>query len=323
VCALHGSNIPVGASDPADVLANVERAAAQTAYAIGVQLGKVATGSLIVLDIDEVQRRNHIGDYLRKLADEYKGKVMYHPDSTLRFHADEIDPPTEVLRQRYAAANPPMSDERRKAFIESLRQQYANTHASGEPVVTNPAEWGSHPDHKAAVEAACNPPAGGTEITPCPVTYAESREAAGLVEPGVTHVVVEHEGKYEVFPLARRPMRPGEYEGGEADCIAWAKWYALPKHERYAVETPKPPGYIKQNYNGTCPDCGAMMPIPSRSIRSRKPGEPLNDEERDWERGIQWVDCPQCKRTWKIKFHRAATIENAAQKSEVLSDGTT
>lgn len=93
----------VGAMLPYDVLLNVERMASHVVNALGPKFAQACDGSLVVLDVADVQRRNVIGAYLRKLADELQGKSLYHPDSYLRGRADEIDPPLEVLRDRVAA----------------------------------------------------------------------------------------------------------------------------------------------------------------------------------------------------------------------------
>lgn len=101
--AVVGVAAKVGANDPADVLANVERLGSQACYAVGPKLADAASGRLIVPDIADVERRKAIGDYLRKLADELKGKALYFPDKSLRFYADEIDPSDEQLKRGIAA----------------------------------------------------------------------------------------------------------------------------------------------------------------------------------------------------------------------------
>lgn len=91
----------VGAGDKADVAANVERLAVYVARAVEGEIAKALDGSLILLDIADVERRAAIGAYLRKLAVELVGKTIYHPEHYLRGRADEVNPSTEELARRY------------------------------------------------------------------------------------------------------------------------------------------------------------------------------------------------------------------------------
>ncbi len=116
--ACKHSKTAVGAGDACDVIANVERAASQTANGIAEQLATIASGGrVIVLDIREVESRNAIGAFLRAKAGELQGFTLYHPEHSLNGWANDIDPPIEELQRRAAE----LQTKPRKSIIEAFR----------------------------------------------------------------------------------------------------------------------------------------------------------------------------------------------------------
>lgn len=131
------SSAEVGAGDKADVAANVERLAVYVARAVETELRKALDGSLLLLDIKDVERRNAIGAYLRARAKEVIGKSFYHPEHTLNAWADEIDPSTEELARR--STKLAASGLQGRALVEKIKATLAENGYAAAPAQTSEA----------------------------------------------------------------------------------------------------------------------------------------------------------------------------------------